>query len=276
MGKDNMLCRARPVDCILMSDHELLHYATSAAHNAGELLRSGFGSTIERRSKSGRHNLVTDYDIRCEALIIEQLRLVTPDACFLGEEGGSQGEGSLQWVIDPLDGTVNFAHGIPIFCVSIAAIREGVIVCGVIHHPLLQETFTVVRGAGAFLNGQRLHVSTTPLLDDCILVTGFPYNVMEDPGNCMRQFTAMLERGLPIRRLGSAALDLAYIAAGRFDGYWEVALHPWDMAAGVLMVIEAGGTVTHYGGKPFVLQHDSIVATNGLVHTEVLSILENP
>lgn len=259
-----------------MSEHELLHHATSAAVKAGELLRTGFGTTMERRSKSGRHNLVTDYDIRCEALIVEQLRSITPNACFLGEEGGPQGEGSLQWVIDPLDGTVNFAHGIPIFCVSIAAVRDGAIVCGVIHHPLLNETFTVVQGAGAFLNGKRLHVSATAVFDDCIMVTGFPYNVMENPSNCIQQFEKMLARGLPIRRLGSAALDLAYVAAGRFDGYWEVALHPWDMAAGVLMVIEAGGTVSHYGGKKFVLQHDSIVATNGLIHSELVSILETP
>lgn len=259
-----------------MTDHELLHHATSAALKAGELLRSGFGTTMERHSKSGRHNLVTEYDIRSETLIIEQLRAISPESCFLGEEGGAQGEGSLQWVIDPLDGTVNFAHGIPIFCVSIAAVRDGAIVCGVIHHPLLNETFTVARGAGAFLNGKRLHVSETAVFDDCILVTGFPYNVIENPSNCIQQFEKMLSRGVPIRRLGSAALDLAYLAAGRFDGYWEVALHPWDMAAGVLMVSEAGGRVTHYGGEQFVLRNDSIIATNGLIHAELVAILEGP
>jgi len=257
-----------------MSDHELLHHATTAAVKAGDLLRSGFGSTIDCRSKSGRHNLVTDYDVRCENLIIDMLKAVTPDASFLGEEGGSHGEGALQWVIDPLDGTVNFAHGIPIFCVSIAAVRNGAIVCGVIHNPLLNETFTVVRGAGAFLNGKRMHVSATATVDECILVTGFPYNVMENPLKCIQQFTAIVQRGIPVRRLGSAALDLAYLAAGRFDGFWEVALHPWDMAAGVLMVIEAGGMVTHYGGRAFVLQHDSIIASNSLVHAEMVEILE--
>ncbi|MDZ4746331.1 MAG: inositol monophosphatase family protein [bacterium] len=257
-----------------MSDHELLHHAITAAIKAGEILRSGFGSSMDRRSKSGRHNLVTEYDVRCEETIIDHLRANTPDACFLGEEGGSQGVGALQWVIDPLDGTVNFAHGIPIFCVSIAAVRDGVIVCGVIHHPLLQEMFTVVRGAGAFLNGKRLQVSTTPAVDDGIFVTGFPYNVMENPNNCIEQFASMVGRGIPIRRLGSAALDLAYLAAGRFDGYWEVELHPWDMAAGVLMVVEAGGTVSHYSGTPFVLRTDSIVATNGILHKELISILD--
>lgn len=257
-----------------MSDHELLQHACSAAIQAGQLLVSGYGTTVEHRSKSGRHNLVTKYDLESEAMIIDHLRLATPDACFLGEEGGSQGEGALQWVIDPLDGTVNFAHGIPIFCVSIAAVRDGEIVCGVIHHPLLGETFTAVRGDGAYLNGKRLYTSATTSLNECILVTGFPYNVMENPRNCIQQFSTMLELGLPIRRLGSAALDLAYLAAGRFDAYWEVSLHPWDMAAGVLIVTEAGGKVTHYDGEPFVLRADSIVATNGHVHDAFVSALQ--
>lgn len=252
----------------------LLRSATEAACAAGDILRTGFGSSFTSRSKEGRHNLVTEFDLRCEETIISMLRLATPDAGFLAEESGlSDSDGTLTWVIDPLDGTVNFAHGIPIFCVSIAATFNGVPVCGVIHNPLLNETFTAIAGGGAFLNGTKLQVSTTPSVADSILVTGFPYNVNENPRQCIEQFSTIIRKGLPVRRLGSAALDLAYTAAGRFDGYWEVALHAWDMAAGVLMVQEAGGTVSHYDGESFHLGHNSIVATNGRIHNELVDIL---
>jgi myo-inositol-1(or 4)-monophosphatase len=258
-----------------MSNNDLLSVALEAARSAGTILRSGYGTAVTSRSKEGRHNLVTEYDLRSEACIIEALRAATPDAAFLAEESGASGnDADLLWVIDPLDGTVNFAHGIPIFCVSIAAVRSGTTVCGVIHHPLLDETFTATAGGGAFLNGTRLAVSDTDRLDRSILVTGFPYNVHENPGRCLDQFRALVGRGLPVRRLGSAALDLAYTAAGRFDAFWEVHLNAWDMAAGALLVTEAGGTVTHYGGRPFVLGHDSIVATNGHVHADLVMVLE--
>ncbi|MBL0322684.1 MAG: inositol monophosphatase [Ignavibacteria bacterium] len=257
-----------------MDASQLLRSAVDAAHAAGEILREGFGTAVTSRSKEGRHNLVTEFDLRCEDTIIAMLRSATPTASFLAEEsGGSDNDDSLTWVIDPLDGTVNFAHGIPIFCVSIAATVNGVPVCGVIHNPLLNETFTAISGGGAFLNGAKLQVSPTATLNDAILVTGFPYNVDENPQHCIEQFSAIVSKGLPVRRLGSAALDLAYTAAGRFDGFWEVALHAWDMAAGVLLVQEAGGTVTHYEGRPFRLGHDSIIATNGLIHGELVNIL---
>lgn len=259
-----------------MDASHLLRSAVDAARAAGDILRDGFGTAMTSRSKEGRHNLVTEYDLRCEETIIAMLRSATPTASFLAEESGlSHTDDSLTWVIDPLDGTVNFAHGIPIFCVSIAATVNGVPVCGVIHNPLLNETFTAITGGGAFLNGTKLHVSSTTSVNDAILVTGFPYNVNENPGHCIEQFSAVVSKGLPIRRLGSAALDLAYIAAGRFDGYWEVALHAWDMAAGVLLVQEAGGTVTHYDARPFALGHDSIVATNGHIHTELVNLLSS-
>ncbi len=252
----------------------LLRSATDAARAAGDILHSGFGTTFTSRSKEGRHNLVTEFDLRCEEKIISMLRVATPDAGFLAEESGlSDSNGTLTWVIDPLDGTVNFAHGIPIFCVSIAATLNGVPVCGVIHNPMLNETFTAIAGGGAFLNGTKLQVSTTTSVADSILVTGFPYNVNENPRQCIEQFSTIIRKGLPVRRLGSAALDLAYTAAGRFDGYWEVALHAWDMAAGVLMVQEAGGMVSHYDGEAFHLGHNSIVATNGHIHNELVGIL---
>ncbi len=257
-----------------MNKNELLHVAEVAARRAGDILRSGFGSVITHTSKEGIHNLVTEYDLRCEETIISILREATPDASFLAEESGlSSSDNELTWIIDPLDGTVNFAHGIPIFCVSIAAAIGGVSICGVIHQPLLNETFTAITGEGANLNGNLLRVSNTPQLKDSILVTGFPYNVNENPLHCIDQFHKMISKGLPIRRLGSAALDLAYIAAGRFDGYWEVSLHAWDMAAGALLVQEAGGKVSHYEGREFRLGHDSIVATNGHIHNELVNTL---
>ncbi|CAN5553309.1 inositol monophosphatase family protein [soil metagenome] len=259
-----------------MYAQQLLEAARAAAHLASAELQRGFGTAMEQRSKSGLHNLVTEYDERCERMIIDQLRTAFPDSGFLGEEGGGSNEGaSLQWVIDPLDGTVNFAHGIPIFCVSIAAVVDGTITAGVISAPMVNEEFTVALGSGAFCNGKRLSVSTTPTVEASILVTGFPYNVSTNPDHCIEQFAALIQRGIPIRRLGSAALDLAYVASGRFDGYWEVSLHPWDMAAGVLLVEEAGGRVSHYHDRPFVLGTGSIIATNGLIHAELNSTLES-
>jgi myo-inositol-1(or 4)-monophosphatase len=259
-----------------MYAQQLLEAARAAAQEASAELVRGFGTAMEQRSKSGLHNLVTEYDERCERMIIDRLRSAFPESGFLGEEGGSSNEGaSLQWVIDPLDGTVNFAHGIPIFCVSIAAVVDGTITAGVISAPMVREEFTATLGGGAFCNGKQLQVSNTDEIRASILVTGFPYNVHTDPDHCIEQFAAMVSKGIPIRRLGSAALDLAYVAAGRFDGYWEVSLHPWDMAAGVLLVKEAGGKVTHYHDRPFVLATDSIVATNGHIHAELLSALES-
>ncbi len=253
---------------------QLLPKVVELAHQAGAVLREGYGTAVEARGKDGRHNLVTEYDIRVEGLLFEGLRDLVPGSAFLGEEGGAvEGVTDLQWVVDPLDGTVNFAHGIPIFCTSIGAVVNGETVLGVIHHPLLNETFTAIKGHGAFLNGQRLNVSATPSLDLAILVTGFPYNVNTNPNGCIDQFAAIVGRGLPVRRLGSAALDLAYTAAGRFDAFWEVHLNAWDMAAGALLIIEAGGTVTHYDNRPFILGHDNIVATNGKIHNELISVL---
>jgi myo-inositol-1(or 4)-monophosphatase len=186
---------------------ELLACAVEAALRAGALLRTGFGRAVVIERKEGRHNLVTEYDRQSEALIVETIRRRFPDSSFLAEESG-QLEGRQQnlcWVVDPLDGTVNFAHGIPVFCVSIAAVLEGELQCGVIYQPMLGELFTALRGAGAWLNGHRLRVSSVEELDEAVLVTGFPYNVAENPGNCIEHFVRFLQRGLPVRRLGSAA-----------------------------------------------------------------------
>ncbi len=257
-----------------MTNRDLLDTALCAARRASDILRSGFGGNIAASTKEGRHNLVTEFDVRCEQAIIEELRRATPNASILAEESGASGtHADLQWVIDPLDGTVNFAHGLPIFSVSVAAVHNGSPVCGVVIQPMLGEEFTAVVGEGAFLNGRQLRVSDTAPLGQAFLVTGFPYNVHTNPKSCVDQFVRLVSSGIPIRRLGSAALDLAYLAAGRFDGYWEVHLNAWDMAAGVLLVTEAGGTVSHYGGERFVLGHSSIVATNGKIHDELVHVL---
>ncbi|MBI2793224.1 MAG: inositol monophosphatase [Ignavibacteria bacterium] len=258
-----------------MKPDDLLEGAMDAARRAGDLLRSGFGTSIERRAKDGVHNIVTEYDLASERLLKTYLTNLVPDSAFIGEESGhTQGSSNLTWVVDPLDGTVNYAHGIPIFSVSIAALRDADIVLGVVYHPLLDEMFTASVGKGAWLNGSKLSVSKTSLLNDSVLVTGFPYNVGQNPHRCIDQFNAVVGRGLPVRRLGSAALDLAYTAAGRFDAFWEVSLHPWDIAAGVLLVLEAGGHVTHYRNEPFVLSSNSIVASNGIIHNQLIHVLD--
>jgi len=254
---------------------ELQIHAERAARLAGAILADGFGKPLETRSKVGMHNLVTQSDLQAEQAIVTSLRAVTPNATIMAEESGlDYGSDSLMWVIDPLDGTVNFAHGIPMFCVSIAAVQHGQIIVGVIYNPLLDEMFSATLGGGATRNGQPISVTQTTSLHESILVTGFPYNVAENPLGCIEQFSNIIRRGLPVRRLGSAALDLAYIAAGRFDGFWEAVLQPWDMAAGVRIVEEAGGRVTHYGNQPFTLSMNSIIATNGHIHPELSQALE--
>lgn len=258
-----------------MDYRNLLITAEKAAVLAGTLLREGFGGTFGIANKEGRHNLVTEYDHKAENTIISCIHQEFPAHNFLAEESGITGDASsVRWIIDPLDGTVNFAHAIPIFCVSIAAEVDGEIVCGVIYQPLLNELFTALKGGGAYLNGIPLQVSRTAALHDAILVTGFPYNVSSNPDNCIDHFSSFLRVGIPIRRLGSAALDLAYTAAGRFDGFWEARLNPWDVAAGLLLVREAGGRVTDYDGREYQLGNGRIVATNGHIHPEILDVLK--
>lgn len=254
----------------------LIAETTLIAKQAGEILKQGFGNSMKVFDKDGRHNLVTEYDVKVEQFLLEELQRLTPGASFLGEEGGiREGTSDVTWVVDPLDGTVNFAHGIPIFCVSVGAVIDDELALGVIHHPILDETFAAAKGQGATLNNRPISVSATSELSSALLVTGFPYNVEDNPRNCIEQLSTIVGKGLPIRRLGSAALDLAYTAAGRFDAFWEVQLEPWDMAAGVVILEEAGGKVTHYDGVPFELVTASIVATNGRIHDELVEVLHH-
>ena len=198
------------------------------------------------------------------------------DHSILAEESGeSLKSGSVTWIIDPLDGTVNFAHNIPVFSVSIAAAVDNEVVCGVIYQPITGELFVAEKNKGSFLNGNPLKVSTVSSLDDSFLATGFPYNLNENPLGCIEHLLTVLKKGLPVRRLGSAALDLGYLAAGRYDGYWEVSLQPWDMAAGKLIVEEAGGKITDYQGKGLnVKKPSSVVASNRLLHDSILAMLK--
>ncbi len=267
--------------CILAEKKESLSHLTliaiEAALQAGELLREGFGTHFAISSKEGRHNLVTEYDHRCEKTIIDFLKIHIPSSTFIAEESGQSGEphADILWIIDPLDGTVNFAHQIPVFSVSIAAQSQGKVISGVVYQPITHELFVAEIGKGAFLNGKPLCVSEVHSLNQAILATGFPYDIATNPFHCIDHFVEILKQGIPIRRLGSAAIDLAYTAAGRFVGFFEVNLSPWDMAAGKLLVEEAGGKVTQWDGSPCDIHaHKPILATNGRIHEALSSHLK--
>lgn len=250
--------------------------AVQAALQAGDELKRGFNTSYSISSKPGRHNLVTEYDTLAEEIILSKIMKEFPDHGLLAEESGAKTSSSkITWIVDPLDGTVNFAHGIPVFSVSIAAAYGNEILCGVVYHPITGELFTAQKDKGSFLNGKPLRVSATKALQEAFLATGFPYNLEENPLGCINQLMHALKQGLPVRRLGSAALDLSYTAAGRFDGYWEVSLQPWDLAAGKIIVEEAGGKVTDYEGLPRnIKEASSVVASNGLLHASMLQLLK--
>jgi myo-inositol-1(or 4)-monophosphatase len=243
--------------------------AIEAALLSGDLIKKGFGTHFSISTKSEKHDLVTEYDRASETAIIQFIRQNVPSSSFLAEESGRQGEKNahILWVIDPLDGTVNFAHQIPLFAISIAAQKEGQIVCGVVYQPMTQELFVAEKGLGAYLNGLRISVTETASLDEAFLSSGFPYNLANNPMKCIEHFSDILHLGIPIRRLGAAAVDLAYTAAGRFDGFFEIGLSPWDCAAGILLIEEAGGTVSNWDESRFDLfSKQPILATNGRIH----------
>jgi myo-inositol-1(or 4)-monophosphatase len=248
--------------------------AVELAEGAGAMLRGELGRARRIELKDSPINLVTEMDPRAEALIVDRLRGEFPDDAILAEErGSSAGRSGRRWIIDPLDGTTNYAHGVPVFAVSIALEERGRIAVGVIHDPNQRETFTAERGGGVYLNGVRLAVSTTKRLDESLLATGFPYDIRESADTNLPEFARFSLRARGVRRMGSAVLYLAYLAAGRIDGYWELRLGPWDAAAGWLMVEEAGGRVTDLAGGVFDLGAPRIVASNGLIHDEILEVL---
>jgi myo-inositol-1(or 4)-monophosphatase len=246
--------------------------AIGFAREAGVILLEGFGRTHVAERK-GAIDLVTEYDRRSEAVILGRIRERFPGHRVLAEESGAAGDHPVRWLIDPLDGTTNFAHNYPFFCVSIGVEVEGRMVAGAIHDPVRDETFAAALGHGATRNGANIRVSDVNGLVDALLVTGFPYDVREHPDRHLGPFRAFLTRAQALRRDGSAALNLAYLAMGRFDGFWELSLSPWDMAAGSLIVQEAGGRVTRWDGSPFTVDGRQLLASNGLIHEAMLEVL---
>jgi myo-inositol-1(or 4)-monophosphatase len=252
-----------------------LQIAAAIARGAGDILKSA-GDSRAAEFKQNETDLVTDYDRRSEAYIVARLQESFPDHAVRGEEGARLNSGAeYEWLIDPLDGTTNFAHGLPIFSVVLALLHGGRPVVGVVYDPSRDELFTAVQGQGAFLNNQPLHVSARGPLARALLVTGFPYDVRTNPDNNLERFGHFAVRARAVRRLGSAAIDLAYVAAGRLDGYWEGRLNPWDVAAGTLLVREAGGRVTDYAGAPIPVPHTGLVASNGVSHAEMLDVIRD-
>jgi myo-inositol-1(or 4)-monophosphatase len=252
-----------------------LSIALDAARGAGRLLRDELGGARLISHKRSVIDLVTEMDQRSERFIVERLLGAFPDHGVLAEEGGAtRGRSEYRWVIDPLDGTTNYAHGLPVFAVSVALEHAGVVELGVAYDPTRDECFVAERGHGATLGGEPIRVSTTPSLDGALLVTGFPYDIRTTVETNLPEYAALSVRAQAVRRLGSAVLDLCYVACGRFDGFWELALGPWDMAAGGLIVQEAGGRVTSVRGGPWRLEGPGILASNGLVHDAILSGLD--
>jgi myo-inositol-1(or 4)-monophosphatase len=253
----------------------MLELAIEVARQAGRFLKQNVGRIQQIDRKLGQEtNLVTEIDRNAERMIVERIKRRYPHHSFLGEEfGGSDEQSEYKWIIDPLDGTTNFTHGLPIFCVSIGLEVNGELRLGVVYDPNLNELFTGERGKGAYLNNRRVHVSTTRRLGESLLVTGFPYDIKTKTDNIFAHFQNFLNEAQAVRRLGSAALDLCYVAAGRFDGYWESFLNPWDMAAGVLIVQEAGGTCTDLRGFPTTIYEKPLLATNGLIHEQMVDVL---
>lgn len=254
-----------------------LNIGIDAAIQASFILKEGFSKTHTLQYKEGRHNIVTECDKRSEELIIKTIKKAFPSHSFLAEESGLHlcSEETICWVIDPLDGTVNFAHQIPFFSVSIAATYKNNILCALVYSPMTNELFHAKKGEGAFLHDQRLNVSRTKDLQEGIFVTGFPYNSEKNPGHCIEHFVAFVKKGVPIRRLGSAALDLAYVAAGRFDGFWEISLEPWDFSAGALLIEEAGGIITSYQGASLSPLHaSSTLAANPILHPSMQALIK--
>ena len=247
----------------------LLEDAIAAARLAQGIHRYYQARGFTAESKTVLSDLVTEADREAEAAIRDFLARRHPDFAFLGEEEGESGQGEYRWIVDPLDGTVNFAHRFPMYAVSVALARGDEVLVGVVLDSAHDELFTAVRGGGAYLNGARIRVSKTGELKRSLLATGFPYDVERVP-EAVEYFRRVISLGIPVRRPGAAALDLAYVAAGRIDGFWEMKLNPWDVAAGVLLVEEAGGRVTDLKGHPFSLEKPFILASNGSIHEPLL------
>jgi myo-inositol-1(or 4)-monophosphatase len=257
--------------------NSLLNFAIQTARDAGRVLAERFGRTL-RITNKGELDLVTEADLASERLIIERIKTYHPRHAILAEESGvggaasGDGQDEWRWIIDPLDGTTNYAHGYPCFCVSIGLEHKGRMEVGVVYDPMRDELFTAERGDGASLNGRRIQVSPVDSLAGALLCTGFPYDV-RDRSEFARHFANFIMNAQGVRRDGAAALDLAYVACGRFDGFWEEGLKPWDVAAGSLLVKEAGGRASKYDGAPLSIYTPPMMASNGLLHEQMMRVL---
>lgn len=259
-----------------MPDSRFIDTAREIVLRAGEIQAarqvSGF-----RVDKKGVTDLVTEVDLECERMCRAVLAERFPDHDILAEEMGGPAAGSApsryRWIFDPLDGTTNYAHGLPIYCSSLGLEVDGELAVAAIYDPSRKELFTAERGGGAWLNGERLRTSSTSSLIDALLVTGFPYDVRSQQEDLIGVFTAFLTSTRAVRRLGSAAVDLCYVAAGRFDGFWEQHLKPWDVAAGALIVTEAGGRMSRMDGSRFDVAAGSLLASNGILHGEMVRVV---
>lgn len=251
----------------------MLDFAIRVAQDAGRLLRDRLGTNIDITHK-GAINIVTDVDLASERLIREAIATYYPRHEFLGEESGlDENNSEYRWIVDPLDGTTNYAHGYPIFCVSIALEYRSEIILGVVYDPMREELFTAERGGGATLNRRPIHVSKTTEMEQSLLSTGFPYDIRTSKLTNLDHWTNFAMNAQALRRDGAAALDLCYVACGRFDGFWELNLSAWDMAAGSLIVTEAGGRLSDFEGSKFSIYTPEIIASNGSIHGRMMEVL---
>jgi len=243
----------------------------NATFAGAKVLQHYFNGTFTISSKSNVNDLVTQADHESEQAIFEVIRKEYPEHYLLSEESGAiKMDSNIKWIIDPIDGTVNFANGIPLCCVSIGVEMDGKVIFGAVYNPIINEFFFAERGAGATLNDKKIQVSQKDDLIRSCLVTGFPYSYLDQPNGPLQVFEKLIRANIPVRRIGSAAIDLCWVAAGRFDGFYEHNLNAWDSAAGFLMVEEAGGKVTDFTGDHYSLYQPNLLATNGKIHDELL------
>lgn len=253
-------------------DH-YLKTAKEAAERAGGMLKTNIDAS-RRIEYKGPVNLVTNFDRRAQKILFEHLSTRFPEHDFMAEEDLCEERGSdFRWIIDPLDGTTNYTHRFPVFCVSIALEVSGRITLGVIYDPMRGEMFSAIKGKGAALNGKKITVSSERELDKSLLSTGFPYDIRESEENNLDHFSRFITKAQAVRRCGSAAIDLCYVASGRFDGFWELKLAPWDVAAGVLIVEEAKGRISDFRGHEFSIYDKEILASNSLIHDQMIAVL---
>ena len=252
----------------------MLNKIIEIAKEAGQIVREGFGKTIDIEFKTNESNLVTQIDKASEKRIIDFVKKEFPNHGILAEESGEiKNTSEYLWVIDPLDGTTNFAHGLPIFSISIGVQKNGITVAGAVYDVMNDIVYSAESGSGAYTNNKRINVSINNKLQRALLVTGFPYNIAENPENAFERFIALTKASRGMRRLGSAAIDFCYVAKGVFDGFWEVYLHPWDICAGKLILEEAGGIVTGFSGETIDIFSNKILATNKCIHDQMMDII---